>query len=220
MPWHPGCRHRDDAWRFLHRRHTDEGRDVIVGTVAPGPWIKALGVWNAAHRTDADVVAVADADVWCDGLDEAVEAVRDGAPWAVPHRRVLRLDQPSTAETIRTGTFGGNLEQKPYVGIEGGGVVVIRRDDLLAVPPDPRFVGWGQEDISWGLALAGLLGKPWRGTADLWHLWHPPQERINRFIGSKASKALWAQYRTGERRDPHRLAELVGEARRILEASQ
>lgn len=204
----------------MRTRHLELGRTVVIGGVPPGDWVKARGVWSAAQHTDAEIVVISDADVWCDGIDDAVQAVAHGAPWAIPHRMVRRLTETASADTIRTGVFDGDLEQKPYVGLEGGGLVVLRRSDLLDVPPDPRFVGWGQEDESWGLALAGLLGDPWRGDADLWHLWHPPQPRLNRKIGSKASKALWARYRTGERRDRAALAALAVEAKAALLEAQ
>jgi hypothetical protein len=63
------------------------------------------------------------------------------------------------------------------------------------VPLDARFTGWGQEDMAWGWALTRVLGAPWHGLAPLLHLWHPPQERSTRVVGSSAGMRLWERYR-------------------------
>jgi hypothetical protein len=83
------------------------------------------------ERSSADVIVLADADVWTDGIPAAVKAVEDGAAWAVPHQLVRRLDE------------NGGEAERPYVGIEGGGVVVAPREVILSCPLDVRFVGWG-----------------------------------------------------------------------------
>lgn len=154
------------------------------------------------RSSDAEIVVVADADVWTDGLSAAVTAVKDGAPWAMPHTEVHRLSKD-----------GRGLAQEPYRGALGGGIVVAPRQTLLDIPLDPRFVGWGQEDHSWGLALTTLAGIPWRGEATLTHFWHPPQERITRKYGSVESKALYLRYVTAARTDPRAMRDLIEEIR-------
>ena len=120
-----------------------------------------------------------DADVWCDGLPEAVSAVADGHSWAIPHRQVYRLSKDGTDAYLRRQPWKFKLDQQPYEGMLGGGIIVAQRDVLLRVPIDPRFIGWGQEDESHGMALWTIEGAPWRGTSDLIHLWHPPQDRLS-----------------------------------------
>jgi hypothetical protein len=90
--------------------------------------------------------------------------------------------------------MGGLLEQKPYAGMVGGGCVVLRRDTYVSCPLDARFRGWGQEDSAWGVALTSLYGAPWRGSADLWHLYHPPQPRMSRSRGSMVTWAVFLEY--------------------------
>ena len=182
VPWLGGCRAREDAWRFLSARHRYPIR------MAPGtaPWVKALAVRPAIEASDADVIVVADADCWTDGLDLAVEAVECGVPWAIPHRSVYRLNEQASARYM-AGDIGfthDDLTQEPYPGYPGGGFVVARRETLLDVPLDPLFIGWGQEDECWAAALTTIAGTPWRGIAHLIHLWHPPQPRENRVIGN------------------------------------
>lgn len=207
---------RDQAWDFMQAwwRREYPTYQVIQATCPPGPWCKADAVANALRRASSGILIVADADVMCDGVGLAVEAVQAGAAsWAVPHWRVNRL----TAEATRALYAGGELPPVPqarrrhhrhrepaqfspeiersYSNIAiGGGLVVLALALYERVPLDPRFRGWGQEDLSWGLALTRLAGEPMRGQAQLWHLWHPPQERITPGIGSRESDALHYRY--------------------------
>jgi hypothetical protein len=175
------------------------------------PWIKADAVLPALLESAAEIVIVADADVWCDGLPAAVEAIEDGAPWAVPHATVHRLDEEGSRRYMAGESFEGlPLDRRPYRGVMGGGYVVAPRETLLEVPLDPRFVGWGQEDLSWALALTTLAGGRWRGRAPLVHLWHPPQQRLSMKIGSKAGRALWKRYQAAAN-DPAAMRDLIGE---------
>lgn len=152
----------------------------VVEAPGPDPWIKAEAVNPAVAATDAEIVVVADADVWTDGLERAVYAVACGEPWAMPHGIVKRLTEASTAHyTAGATALAADLDRPAYQGLWGGGIVVAPRLTLLDVPMDPRFVGWGGEDVSWAIALHVLAGPGWRGTADLIHLWHPPEPRMS-----------------------------------------
>ena len=187
-------------------------------TVAPapgGPWCKAAAIAPAAAAAaDADVLIIADADVWTDGLAAAVDAVTSGlTPWAIPHRLVHRLTPAATDRLLNDRPVKlVEHDERPYAGIAGGGIVVLTRAALAATPMDPRFTGWGQEDQAWGVALHVLHGLPWRGDADLLHLWHPPQQRATRKIGSPEGQALHRRYLRA-RRDPAQMRALLQEAR-------
>lgn len=185
----------------------------MVGMDVDGPWCKAAAIAAALDWSTSDVVIVADADVWPADPDEirrCIEAL-DGHGWAIPHGDVHRLDQEATGTLITTGTPGAGRAQRPYWGTAGGGIVALRRDTYIGCPLDRRFVGWGQEDESWAMALAALHGQPWRGRSDLWHLWHPPQERLNRRVGSAEGQQLQRRYRAA-RRDPAAMRALIEEA--------
>lgn len=173
------------------------GSHAVTQGRGSDPWVKAQAVMPAVVSSEADLIAMVDADVWIpeDGLEEAILAVRGGAAWAIPHRGVHRLDQDGTRAVMAGAPWRDQcLVQRAYLGFEGGGCVVAPRENFLSVPLDPRFVGWGQEDESWGMALATLLGRPWRGSAPLVHLWHPPQPRPRRRRGCDASWALYKRY--------------------------
>lgn len=216
VPW----RHTADraqAWEWLQNRWAEAHPDwqVVAGTCGTKSWCKSRAVADGVSRAKADILVVADADVWCDGVTAAVAAVKAGAAWAIPHYRVLRLTKPSTAEVLATGHWPTRRQpttyaQRPYPGRPGGGMVVLTKAAYASVPIDPRFVGWGQEDESWALALGTMLGNSWRGTADLWHLWHEPMVRQSRAIGSAASLALHRRYVRAMRNKP-RMSALMGE---------
>jgi hypothetical protein len=189
----------------------------IVEGDSEGAWCKGAAVRDALTRASGSVLVVADADVWCDGVARAVEVVTSGVvAWAIPHYRLLRLTAPATADVLASGGWPTRrtvttYAERPYPGRPGGGMVVLTRELYERVPIDPRFRGWGQEDESWALALGTLGGLPFRGVDDLWHLWHKPQARLNRKIGSVANDALHGRYVRARTR-PERMRTLVAEA--------
>lgn len=221
IPWRAGCPHRERSltWVLDQHRHSHPDWDIALAT-APrsGPWVKADAIANGAAAADADVLVIADADVWCEHLEVAVDAVTTHG-WAVPHDLVHRLSPDSTDQVLAGADWPGlplsadNLrDSRPYRGFAGGGITVVRRDVLDAVPLDSRFVGWGHEDEAWAHALGTLIGPPWRGSADLVHLWHPPQQRATRSIGNQTSRQLLARYRRA-RSDAAVMRTLVEEGR-------
>lgn len=216
VPWRPGCPHREAAWVWTRPLWRDVG-PVVEAAAPAGPWVKAHAVTPAVEASSADVVVIADADVWTDGVPAALAAVAGGAAWAIPHTMVLRLTERSTGEVYA----GAPLEvvdeftERPYRGTAGGGIVVIPRATYLDCPLDPRFVGWGQEDDALAVALTTLHGNPWRGAATLFHLWHPPQPRRSRGVGSDANLALYKRFKAA-RTSPGRMRALVDEAKKVV----
>lgn len=212
--------HRAAALAYVRQRHVEHGRTVtLAATSSSRPWVKANAVNPAVRRSSAELLVVADADVWVSAaaLDAAVDAVEQGAPWAMPHERVYRLTLEATRRVI-----AGDLEleldvdpelldERPYRGVAGGGIVVARRETLLEVPFDSRFEGWGSEDQALGIALHALAGRAHCVGAPLWHLWHPPQYRVSRKIGSLESDALRRRY-LAARRDPSRMRAIIAGA--------
>lgn len=218
VPWRGGCEYRERAWAWLRPRYQ---WPVIEAPAPPGPWVKALAAMPAVTAAPPGaIVVVADADVWTDGLRDAIQAVQDGAGWAIPHWTVHRLAETATDAMLAGGDWRGQpLARRAYQGLAGGGVVVALRETLLQVPLDPRFIGWGQEDQSHAIALTTLAGAPWRGTADLTHLWHPPQPRLSRSRGSEESWRLRRRYLQA-RHDPAAMRRLLTEATDALHAHQ
>lgn len=173
VPWRP-TPDRLAAWTFLERcwgRVRAEWR--LTTCDHGGDWFKGEAVALGVRASFEDVLVIADADVWCDGTAMAVDAVQNGAPWAVPHTRILRL-AAAASEAVLSGeamqpTLG--LERPPHPAVSGGGLVVMRRDVFEACPM-PLLKR--REDEAWQTQLVPRFGRPWRGTADLYHLYHEP----------------------------------------------
>jgi len=200
IPWRAGCPHREAAREWVGERFTREHPDwqIVDADCTDEMWNKAEAIIDGARRSFGDVLVIHDADVWCSGLPEAVAKVRNGSPWAMPHRYVRRLTEQATATVLAGADYHDHLSEtmeKPYRGVDGGGIVVLSRSALETVPPDRRFRGWGGEDESWAMALSTLAGPMWRGGEPLVHLWHPPQPRLSRSVGSEENLALWGEYR-------------------------
>lgn len=182
--------------------------------------MKAEAVVPAIEASDAEIVIVCDADCFSEGVPAAVDAVRNGSPWAVPHGDVYRLTKAGTAALIEGAEWSDqDLEEPAYQGRWGGGIMVGRREVLLDCPLDPRFVGWSREDQAWAMALTYLHGKGWRGSAPLIHLYHPPQERPDRRHGSPATEQLFRRY-CKARSGKQQMRTLIEEARCAFDASR
>lgn len=245
VPWRASPE-REPLWAYVRawwaKNHPDW--QVVAGACPDGPWVKALAVGDALTRADGDILCVADADVLTPGVGDAVAAVVAGAPWAIPHRRVYRLTPEATTAVLAGGPLpdpvGGRRARiqpgrrpstlivnagpvrESHDGLIGGGMVVLTRDLYDRVPLDPRFLGWGQEDSSWGLALLAVAPgpphprthhpqPPYWGREPLWHLHHPPQPRLgkSRAVGSMEGLALYHRYRDAV--TPDAMASLLAE---------
>jgi hypothetical protein len=96
VPFRGGCPHRQRAWQWVREQYisTHPDWEVVEASAPRGPWCKGAAVTPAVETSEAEIVIVADADVWCDGLERAVYAIICGqAAWTMPHTEVLRLNQ-------------------------------------------------------------------------------------------------------------------------------
>lgn len=212
VPWRSGCPHRQAALESTRARWP---WPVVLGEIT-GEWCKARAVATAVRGISAAILVVADADVMCSTTPDAVDAVRAGAQWAIPHRGIRRLSEAATAQVLAGADPAAlavtALEEPPSRAHRGGGIVVLRRDVWDRVPMDPRFVGWGLEDDAWGMALWTLAGPSVDLQGRLWHLWHPPQERPSRYRSSDASRDLFDRYAAALHK-PGPMGALIDEAK-------
>ena len=210
IPWRAGCPYRGLVLDWLVQAHKSLGRTVILGELDPDqPWSKAEAVRAGLDQSTAQVIVMSDGDVWVDTLEDSVDMLH-AHTWVTPFTFVHRLSPAATSTALQTGDLSGSLQQREYRGVPGGGMVVMHREDYEMAPLDPRFVGWGQEDEAWGDALTTILGRGGRNPNSLYHLWHPPQERQNRAVGSEASRTLRNRY-SRAKRIPGAMEALVAE---------
>lgn len=199
VPYRETDDQRAIALRFV-LQHLYAWPELVIAHDGEGDWCKARAVRRVLDRyPGASIVIVHDADVVVhnDALRAAVQAVGDGAPWAVPHGLVHRLDRLTTIEFIeeREMPEHSRLVRPPYQGVAGGGITVLSRKVYDDCPLDPRFLTWGSEDEAWGWALSTLHGPPWRGDAPLVHLYHPHAAPGARRSIRIESEKLWRAYR-------------------------
>lgn len=190
---------------------------LVVGGGIPGSWSKGATLANLVEQASHDLLVIADADciTRTAELAEAVARVAAGeANWAVPHRTVYRLTESHTARVLDGHAPQPRALDRPkHNGTVGGGIVVVTRDAWNTVGGiDPRFIGWGGEDMAFGWALETLCGKPIHLTAPLYHLWHPSEVTGKYRRGSPEAEALAGRYRDA-RRDPDAMRALVDEIR-------
>lgn len=216
IPWRNGCEHRQAALTWILGRWATITDRVTIAPLEHGPWIKAKAIWPAVLASTADVIVLADADVWNDHIPDAIAAAgARHAGWATPHQRVRRLNEAATALVLAGAEPDTVACYENHVAAPGGGITAIRRSTLLQVPLDPRFEGWGGEDWAWAIALTQLVGRPWRAPRALHHLWHPAQPRIARHVGSQQSLDLLHRYQRAHD-DLDALEALIDEAKEAL----
>jgi hypothetical protein len=168
-------------------------------------------------------LVISDADVVCDGLRSLAAAALEHG-WAVPGL-LHRLSEDSTWRVLAGEDWRGlplsadnPQDRRPYRVHPGGTLLAVTAEAFDTAPPDPRFVGWGQEDDALAAALRCLVGPEWRVDADVVHLWHPPQPRASRVVGNTANRALARRYHKA--RTPAAMRQLVEEARMSMPVSR
>lgn len=204
---------RSEAFAFVKDWWQDQDFPVLVG-LGGQPWSKGAAVDSVRDAVDTDGLIVADCDVLLthEALSASLSAVSDGSAWAMPHGHVIRLTRNETQRIYRLGAGYVQVAHQ-RAGARwappGGGIVVLSTTAYDTVGGiDPRFVGWGGEDISFARALDTLAGVGIRFGDYLWHLWHP---RTPRRPGNRAcheSERLAGLYLDAEG-DPDAMRALV-----------
>lgn len=219
-----GGAHRDTNLAWVQRQWHTHFPDwpVRVGTHTKGAWDKAAAVADALRLSTAQTIIVTDNDVWVHrphDITRAVEAA-EKTGWAMPHNRVFRLNATHTRayqdnpnlppRTLR-------LVRSSYRGVMTGGIFIINRQIYLDHGGlDPRFLGHTGQDLSFGYALQTLVGNPWRGTAELVHLYHPPNPAKNDQRLQKTNRALLDRY-SRARHHPVVMRKIIQETRAQLD---
>lgn len=208
--------HRAAALEYVQGWYTRHlpGVPLILCTAPGDVWSKGAAIAaGRAYAPEPGVMVIADADSFLTDpsiLAAAIEMVSMGGAGAVtPHRRVYRLtERESTRITATPGARPrlGHTARPAYEGPIGGGITVVSAKAFDTVHGvDPRFEGWGGEDICFGWALE-TLSSVVRLDGVLVHLWHPHPAPTLR--GSPESEALVARYRDA-RLVPRRMEAVV-----------
>jgi GT2 family glycosyltransferase len=153
------------------------------------PFSKTYAVNHAAKRAHGKYFVILDADAYLDveairlAVARMKKAERNGHRlWFVPYRRLWRLTRETTEELLEgppvvprhycrdeVGDFKGSLHGRRF----GAMCQVMPRDAYFAAGGmDPRFRGWGGEDVSFVRAVDTMWGRHKTLDYDIYHLHH------------------------------------------------
>ncbi len=190
VPFSPekGDTQRTKTWEWVEARWraTVPDAEIVVGVdpgTPPGPYSKTAAVNDAYTRAHGDVFVIADADAWLEpnAFYRAVDVARKTHKLVVPWKFILRLEEKSTETVLKTNPASQieiteNMRSTAFNGpdpMSAGTMLVLSRQAFEAVEGmDPRFRGWGMEDVAFGRACATILGPTVYGNEEVVSLYH------------------------------------------------
>lgn len=188
--------YRARSWEWLKQYWFSELPDIeiVMGESTGEVFSKTEAVNNAAARARGRIFVIIDSDAYMDGsviqrcadaIDEAI--ARGQQRWFIPYRalyrltesksfdilqsdpsRPLRVDSPPPLSEVESTV--GSMHGRRY----GAMIQIMPREAFeLVGGMDPRFRGWGGEDISFARAVDTLYENHKTTDNDVLHIWHP-----------------------------------------------
>jgi predicted glycosyltransferase involved in capsule biosynthesis len=227
---------RQRIWRWVRDYWQSELPDaeIVVGQSHGEVFSKTEAVNDAANRARGRIFVILDSDCYIPGsvirrcVDQINDAERRGhSLWFIPFRHLYRL-----TESVTEIVLGHDPRDPPRFptppdledvestlgsahGHRFGALIQImsRRAFFIVGGMDPRFRGWGGEDIAFVRALDTLYGNHKTTDNDVLHLWHPKigvnyEDRMwQGQVDPKANERLSVRYKlaTGDREMMQRL---------------
>lgn len=161
------------------------------------PFSKTSAVNDAFSKSHGDVIVILDADAYLGSsiISECADRIRLARDrgvkvWFVPYTHIYRLTKAASHVIINSDPLEPVMYSDPpppalveEVDIQGpsntnsyGAMIqVMPREAFKCVGGmDPRFRGWGGEDVSFMTAITTLWACPPKFTDNgIFHLWHP-----------------------------------------------
>lgn len=209
VPFRPSVSspHRTRVWKWLKKywKHELPEAEIVIGRCNNASFSKTEAVNDAARRARGDIFVILDADAYLPGSSilhcaRAIEdaELRGHKLWFLPYRHLYRLTEKSTEKVLRSDPRNpykfsspppvDDVEQptgSSYGHHYGAMVQVMSRKAFETVGcMDPRFQGWGGEDVAFLRAVDTLYGKHKSLNVDILHLWHPS-------IGKTVLDKMW-----------------------------
>lgn len=195
VPFRAADNQRQELWDWLEQYWSWElpGAEILVGTNTAEPFCKTCAVNQAAARAHGDIIVILDADCLIDGevVERCARRIRqserlDVPLWFIPYRHIYRLTDAATQQVLASSPrhplqFSS---PPPLVDVEStlgsgfghrfGALIQIMSHAAfnLVGGMDPRFSGWGGEDIAFVRAVDTLYGPHKTTDNDVLHLWH------------------------------------------------
>ena len=231
VPFRPERRNdiRIKHWAWIKKRweHVLPEAEIVEGTTDAVPFSKSQAVNDAFHRSSGDLLIIADADTWIErdhitaALDQASTIPHAVIPWTNCYR-LNRVDSSTIHRADPAGPFPVtkkmldriNDEPTPSPASMAMNIVIQRRSFEAVGGMDPRFLGWGGEDTSFGLACWTLLGPTVLLMGNAWSLYHArPKQGAHRVWQNDMPQRnydLWQRYKAAKE-NPAEMIKLCNE---------
>lgn len=200
IPYKPDHGRRDFLWKNVKQRYQRlfPELDICIGRDESKIFNRSKAINQAAKKAKGDIFIITDADVvFNKDLIKEIGANIHKHPWIIPFKNGYRLTKKASDKLIENGLKGkvqidpGDIER-----IEGGlGAlmnVVTKKCFQKVSGFDERFKGWGPEDKAFFESLETICGHHFRMDQDIYHLWHPQAEIVQREIPKQ--QALYEKY--------------------------
>jgi predicted glycosyltransferase involved in capsule biosynthesis len=178
---------------------------VVTALSAHGEFSRSRSRNAGARMAHGNVLAFVDADsvVSHEWTNMGVALIESGHTGVyLPFDEYRNLDEKGT-EDFYAGATDPSCEfilpspANPVPAVSG--VVMVSAETFKQVWYDERFIGWGEEDRAFEIAISTVFEPTRRGLGTLWHLWHPAPES-ERFGNPyfAANRDLCDQYRAAQ----------------------
>jgi hypothetical protein len=177
---------------------------MVVGTDEGTPFSKSVAVNDAWAKSSGEMLVIVDADSWVErpqlrtGIEQAARKEHLVVPWwksyrfGKAHSEALLKKDP-TEPMIATARMKAESEGTGPAPDSCAMVLCIQRQAFERVGGfDPRFRGWGSEDVSFGLSCWTLLGRNEYCLGEGYALWHPrPFKTVHTALRGDESMRVW-----------------------------
>ena len=189
VPFRPNSKRdpRIKTWEWLEQRwsYLLPEAELCVGTDTGGdPFSKSAAVNDAYSKATGDLLVIADADSWVEpsSLRTGIETASRKEHLVVPWWKSYRLTQKDSESILQqqpdvrlpvTREMKDRAKDSGPAPDSAAMVLVILRTAFERVGGfDPRFRGWGSEDVSFGLSCWTLLGRNEYCLGEAYALYH------------------------------------------------
>lgn len=185
VPWRDdGTEGRLVNWTWLRKfwEHELPNAELIIGVDEGIPFSKTCAINNAFQQSHGDVVVLLDADCYIEPsvILECADRIRNARKeippeplWFVPYRHLFRLTTDATTKLIASSPDNAlrftNPPDLDDVGSTAGSAAGHWFGALIQIMPreaymmvggmDPRFRGWGGEDVTFVRVIDTLYGR-------------------------------------------------------------
>jgi len=230
-------RFRAFDWLLRYYKHHLPSAEIIVGTDFNTPFSKTTAFNNARAEAHGDILVLIDADCYIDPkviLHCAKEIRRERRRgyrlWYIPYRKFYRLTEVASDRVLDSNPTRPHRfpvppdkddVENPFAASHGhwwGALIQIMPAEAYDIVGgcDPRFLGWGGEDVAFMRAVDTLYCKHKTTRNQVLHLWHPivkTEWNLRMWEGQSSARdndALANRYYAAFG-DPKRMRNLVGE---------